>query len=69
MGKKSKRTPFRSVDSVQSNADLEACFGVLKKTLGDICEVLQHYRNSGKTFRHVSVFLTFMTLILPTLVM
>ena len=68
-GKKSQRTPFRSVDSVQANADLEACFGFLKKTSGDICEALQHYRNSGKTFRHVSVFLTFMSLILLTLVM
>ena len=60
-GMKSQRTPFRSVDSVQANVDLEAS--------GDICEALQHYRNSGKTFRHVSVFLTFMSLILLTLVM
>ena len=61
-GKKSQRTSFRTV---QSNADLEACFGLqeLEKTSGDICEVcrkaLQQYKNNGKTFHHVSVFLTF----------
>ena len=59
-GKKSQRTPFRCV---KSNADLEACFGFLEKTSGDICEAcrkaLQHYRNNGKTFHHVSVFLMF----------
>ena len=59
-GKKSQRTPFRCV---KSNADLEACFGSLEKTSGDICEAcrktLQHYRNNGKTFHHVSVFLKF----------
>ena len=59
-GKKSQRTPFRCV---KSNADLEACFGFLGKTSGDICEAcrkaLQQYRNNGKTFHHVSVFLTF----------
>ena len=59
-GKKSQRTSFRSV---QSNADLEACFGLQEKTSGDICEVcrkaLQQYKNNGKTFHHVSVFLTF----------
>ena len=47
----------------QSNANLEACFGFLEKTLGDICEAcrkaLQQYRNNGKTFHHVSVFLAF----------
>ena len=59
-GKKSQRTPFRCV---KSNVDLEACFGFLEKTSGDICEAcrkaLQQYRNNGKTFHHVSVFLTF----------
>ena len=59
-GKKSQRTPFRCV---KSNADLEACFGFPEKTSGDICEAcrkaLQHYRNNGKTFHHVSVFLKF----------
>ena len=59
-GKKSQRTPSRSVDSVQSNADLEACFGFVEKKSEDICEAwrkaLQRYRNSGKTFHHVSVF-------------
>ena len=58
--KKSQRTPFRCV---KSNADLEACFGFHEKTSGDICEAyrkaLQQYRNNGKTFHHVSVFLTF----------
>ena len=58
--KKSQRTPFRCV---KSNADLEACFGFFEKTSGDICEAcrkaLQQYRNNGKTFHHVSVFLTF----------
>ena len=58
--KKSQRTPFRWV---KSNADLEACFGFLKRTSGDICEAcrkaLQHYRNNGKTFHHVCVFLKF----------
>ena len=53
-GKKSQRSPFRCV---KSNADLEACFGFLEKTSGDICEacrkVLQQYRNNGKTFHHV----------------
>jgi len=62
-GKKSQRTPFHTVDSVQSNANLEGCFGYLEKTSGDICEtcrkVLQQYRNNGKTFHHVSVFLMF----------
>ena len=57
---KSQRTPFCCV---KSNADLEACFGFLEKTSGDICEAcrkaLQHYRNNGKTFHHVSVFLKF----------
>ena len=47
----------------QSNANLEACFGFLEKTSGDICEAcrkaLQQYRNNGKTFHHVSVFLAF----------
>ena len=61
-GKKSQKTPLRSVDR-QSNADLEACFGFVGKTSGDICEacrkVLHQYRNNGKTFHHVSVFLTF----------
>jgi len=56
-------SPFHSVDSVQSNANLEGCFGYLEKTSGDICEtcrkVLQQYRNNGKTFHHVSVFLMF----------
>ena len=56
-GKKSQRTPFRCV---KSNADLEACFGFLEKTSGDICEAcrkaLQQYRNNGKTFHHVNVF-------------
>lgn len=59
-GKKSQRSPFRCV---KSNADLEACFGFLEKTTADICEAcrkaLQQYRNNGKTFHHVSVFLTF----------
>ena len=59
-GKSSQRTPFRCV---KSNADLEACFGFLEKKSGDICEAcrkaLQQYRNNGKTFHHVSVFLTF----------
>ena len=59
-GKKSQRSPFRCV---KSNADLEACFGFPEKTSGDICEAcrkaLQHYRNNGKTFHHVSVFLKF----------
>lgn len=59
-GKKSQRSPFRCV---KSNADLDACFGSLEKTTGDICEAcrkaLQQYRNNGKTFHHVSVFLTF----------
>ena len=59
-GKKSQRTPFRSVDTAQSKADLEACFGFFNKTSKDICEAcrkaLQHYRNNGKTFHHVSVF-------------
>ena len=50
-GKKSQRTPFRSVDdSVESNADLEACFGFVEKKSEDICEAcrkaLQRYRNS-----------------------
>ena len=58
--KKSQRTPFRCV---KSNADLEACFNFLEKTSGDICEAyrkaLQQDRNNGKTFHHVSVFLTF----------
>ena len=36
--KKSQWTPFRSVDSVQSNADLEACFGFVEKKSEDICE-------------------------------
>ena len=62
-GKKSQRTPFRSVDSGQSNADLGACFGFVEKTSEDIFEggrkALQHYRNNGKAFHHVSVFLTF----------
>ena len=56
-GKKSQRTPFHCV---KSNADLEACFGFLKKTSGDICEArrkaLQHYTNKGKTFHHIYVF-------------
>ena len=58
-GKKSQRTPFRCV---KLNTDLEACFGFLEKTSGDICEAcrkaLQQYRKNGKTFHHVSVFLT-----------
>ena len=37
-GEKSQRTPFRSLDSVQSNADLEACFGFVEKKSEDICE-------------------------------
>ena len=47
----------------QLNANLEACFSFLEKTSGDICKAcrkaLQQYRNNGKTFHHVSVFLAF----------
>ena len=61
--KKSQRTQFRSVDSIQSNADLKACFGFVEKKSEDICEAcrkaLQHYTNSGKTFHRVNVFAKF----------
>ena len=47
----------------QSNANLKAGFGFLEKTSRDICEAcrkaLQQYRNNGKTFHHLSVFLVF----------
>lgn len=71
-GKKSQKTPFRGVHR-QSNADLQACFGFLETTSGDICEAcrkaLQQYRSNGKTFHRVSVFSRLISLISRTLVM
>lgn len=58
-GKKSQKIPFRS--SASYFYDLEACFGYnpIDGNAGDICEgcrrAVQEYRNTGKTFHHVSV--------------
>ena len=55
-GKKSQGSPFRQVEQSE---ELEVCFGV--RASGDIFEAcrraLQDYRNTGKTFHYVSVFL------------